>query len=78
MEVKVLDDEREKKRLPISEITSVEDSQDTVWKHGILRLPKVEEKTSTNLPIRQYFSVQFSVSTYRCTICRMCRECFRK
>ena len=37
-----------KKRLPISEITSVENSQDTVWTHRVMRLPKVEEKTSTS------------------------------
>jgi hypothetical protein len=30
------------------------------------------------LPIRHYFSVQCSICTYRCTICRMCRECLRK
>jgi len=37
-----------KKRLPSSEITSVEDSQDTVWTHRVMRLPKVEEKTYTS------------------------------
>jgi hypothetical protein len=55
MEVKVLDEERYKKRLPISEIASVEDSQDTVWTHRVMRLPKVEEKTSSSFALKTVF-----------------------
>jgi hypothetical protein len=70
MEVKFLDDERDQKRLSISEIASVEDSQDTVWTHRVMRLPKVQENLKV-LPIRQYFFVQCSVCMYRCKIWRM-------
>lgn len=44
MEVKVLEDERDKKRLPVSEIASAEVSQGTVWTHRVTPLPKVEER----------------------------------
>jgi hypothetical protein len=50
MEVKVLEDERDKKRLPVSEIASVEESQDTVWTHSVTLLPKVEEKIYKRCP----------------------------
>jgi len=44
-----------KKQLPVSEITSVEDSQDTVWTHRVMLLPKVEEKTSTSFAHKTVF-----------------------
>ena len=44
-----------KERLPSFEIKSVEDSQDTVWTHRVMRRPKVEEKTSTSFAHRTVF-----------------------